>query len=377
MLKNTLSLYIHFPWCIQKCPYCDFNSHSLKSNLPELAYIQALIEDLSADLAEFNLKKPAIHSIFMGGGTPSLFSPNALEILFDALHNLLDLSKTLEITLEANPGTVDSQYFLGYHSLGINRISLGVQSFNTLQLKKLGRIHSSAEAIQAFDIARNAGFDNINIDLMFALPKQSIAALQADITQVIALAPEHISYYQLTLEPNTLFAKHPPPLPNDETSWKMQTLIIDTLSQHQYQQYEISNFNRQRPCQHNLAYWQYADYLGIGAGAHGKISHAGQIDRTIKHKHPKTYLQQTNKQQAVKTVNPADQLFEFMLNTLRLKMPTSFERLWQTTHLKFTDIETQLHQACKLGLLTYDTQQFQPTAKGYLYLNELQELFLP
>lgn len=313
----------------------------------------------------------------MGGGTPSLFSAEQLEPLFSNLHDLLDLSHCQEITLEANPGTVESRHFQGYRQLGINRISLGVQSFNTTHLKTLGRIHSRDEAIKAFAIARQSGFDNINIDLMFGLPEQTPAELDADIEQALALEPNHISYYQLTLEPNTLFAKQPPPMPDDEQGFNLQQQTAERLQTAGYGRYEISNYSRQQPCQHNLHYWQYHDYLGIGAGAHGKISVDNDIYRTLKHKHPRTYMTTEQILLQQQTVAKADRLFEFILNQLRLYQAGEFATLYATTGLAWADIEAPFQKACKLGLMTYDSQHFQPTERGYLFLNDLQELFLP
>ncbi len=272
-----LSLYLHFPWCVQKCPYCDFNSHALRGAtpaLPEDAYVEALIRDLDYALREAPETR-ALASIFMGGGTPSLFSGRAIGRVLDAVQQRLAFAADIEITLEANPGTADAAHFAGYVAAGVNRLSIGVQSLDDAQLKRLGRIHGRAEAIRAYELARAAGFSNVNLDLMFALPQQSLADALRDLRGALALAPEHLSYYQLTLEPNTEFAARPPPLPDDELAWDMQAEGQALLADHGYRQYEVSAYGQpDRAARHNLNYWSFGDYMGIGAGAHGKRSDA-------------------------------------------------------------------------------------------------------
>jgi oxygen-independent coproporphyrinogen-3 oxidase len=287
-----LSLYIHFPWCIQKCPYCDFNSHAVKAGIPEMQYVDALLADLQADLAWLSGPR-VISSIFMGGGTPSLFSPAALQRLLLGIKQQVSLQTDCEITLEANPGTFDSAKFQAFRELGINRLSIGIQSFNDKHLKKLGRVHDANEAVNAVKIAAQAGFANLNLDLMFGLPDQNLSDALSDVNTALSLRPTHISFYQLTLEPNTYFYKFPPKLPEDDAIYALQKASQQLLAEHSYQQYEISAYAQPGfQSRHNRNYWQFGDYLGIGAGAHGKISQAlpGSIIRTAKPKSPEQYL---------------------------------------------------------------------------------------
>lgn len=372
-----LSLYIHLPWCVKKCPYCDFNSHALRQELPEHEYIDALLKDLAADLPLIN-QRP-ITSIFIGGGTPSLFSGAAIQRLLDGIRQQCQLMDTVEITLEANPGTVEQENFYGYRAAGVNRLSLGVQSFDSNHLKKLGRIHGGDEAIQAVQAAKAAGFTNFNIDLMHGLPDQTVAQALADLEQAMLLEPTHLSWYQLTLEPNTLFYVQRPVLPDDERLWDIQTAGQALLAQRHYQQYEVSAYAQQgKQCQHNLNYWQFGDYLGIGAGAHSKITLPdANIIRSIKTKHPKDYLNPTTafiSEQHV--VSDTQKSFEYMLNALRLYMPISIAHFIERTGLSLQHIEPALTQAQQKGLLQFTAEKIQLTEQGHLFVDEITQLFL-
>ena len=374
-----LSLYIHFPWCVKKCPYCDFNSHALKMDLPEEYYIKQLITDLENDL--IYLHQRPIESIFLGGGTPSLFSAPAIANLISQLRSRLDIKSSTEITLEANPGTVEQNRFHGFLQAGINRLSLGIQSLSDVQLKNLGRIHDSQTAKHAVHAAYAAGFKNINLDLMFGLPQQTLTQALADLKDLLAFKPAHLSWYQLTLEPNTLFYKYPPNLPKDDNIAAMQEKGITLLQQHGYQQYEISAFAKPSlECQHNLNYWRYGDYLGIGAGAHSKLTDREQnrIIRLIKHKHPQQYISADNdfiqKREFVKLTERG---FEFMLNALRLYQPIAWQDFTERTGLSPDVIKPTLKKAAAKNLLTFDDQQMSTTTTGKRFLNELLELFLP
>ncbi len=372
-----LSLYIHLPWCVRKCPYCDFNSHALRGeSIPDELYVDTLLQELDAFLP---MTRP-IHSIFFGGGTPSLFSGDAITRLLQALQQKLTFSADIEITLEANPGTVEQDHFHAYRAAGINRLSIGVQSFQDHQLKQLGRIHGSDEAKQAFATARKAGFDNINIDLMFGLPGQTLADAQFDLKTAIALQPQHISWYQLTLEPNTYFHRFPPTLPDNDAIWQIQQGGQSLLQKNNYQQYEISAYAKNnKRCRHNLNYWLFGDYLGLGAGAHSKLTLAdNSIQRHWNIKHPKQYLKRNQAFIAEKKIlPPKDCAFEFMLNTLRLKQSVAVELFAQRTGLTLTSLEPALQKAQQQGLLTYDTKQLQTTEHGQRYLNNLLEILLP
>jgi putative oxygen-independent coproporphyrinogen III oxidase len=388
-----LTLYIHIPWCVRKCPYCDFNSHGVKEDIPEGQYIDALLADLEQDLPLVWGRQ--VSAIFIGGGTPSLFSPEGLERLLSQIRARIPFNPGTEITLEANPGTVEQSRFEGFRAAGINRLSIGVQSFADAQLQALGRIHSAAEACRAIEAAFRAGFDNINLDLMFGLPGQSMADAQADVKQAIVLNPTHISYYQLTIEPNTLFHARPPALPDDERIWDMQTRGLELLAQHGYQQYEISAYARgNRQCVHNRNYWRFGDYLGIGAGAHGKISDAQhqRITRLAKTRHPQQYLQsmggEARKQYlqsmggeariaSRKLLSAQDAAFEYMLNALRLVEGVAVEDFEAHTGLPFSAIESSLKLAQQRELLQPESSRIRPTAQGRRYLNDLLEIFLP
>ncbi len=377
----SLSLYIHFPWCVRKCPYCDFNSHALKEDLPEKNYIETLINDLEQDLLLVNQAKRTIRSIFLGGGTPSLFSATALAFLFEELKKRLQFADDIEITLEANPGTVEYQRFADYRAIGINRLSIGIQSFQQEKLKALGRIHNSQEAIKAAETAHQTGFTNFNLDLMHGLPGQTLQEAIDDIAIAMDLAPTHISWYQLTLEPNTLFHKFPPALPDEELIWDMQDKCKELLAQRGYQQYEISAYSQpQRSCCHNVNYWKFGDYLGIGAGAHSKITNVNQqtITRSWKHKNPKDYLIANNSFIAeTKIIAPSELPFEFMLNALRLHQPISVKLFEERTGLALSDIAINLQQAKQKELLDWNEHTITPTELGKRFYNDLVALFMP
>ena len=368
-----LALYIHYPWCVKKCPYCDFNSHEGSIHN---GYIKALLKDLDDDLKFIQNRK--IHSIFIGGGTPSLMSIEDAYELFDGLNERLSISKNIEITLEANPGTFEVEKFSEFRKAGINRLSVGVQSFKNNQLKFLGRIHSGSDALRAISEAKKVGFDNLNIDLMYGLKDQTIDMCLEDVMQAIELKPSHISFYQLTLEPNTLFAKYPPKLPIDEKIWDMGEQGAELLNQNGFRQYEVSAYS-ERPSEHNINYWKFGDYIGIGAGAHGKITdvESQQIFRTLKPKSPKEYLSKMQTGADIPTKKEVDNVaFEFMLNSLRLKDGFSSSLFESRTGLLIKSLSSELGRAENLGLLENKNNWIKPTSKGFNFLNELQEIFL-
>ncbi|MDC1536683.1 radical SAM family heme chaperone HemW [Candidatus Thioglobus sp.] len=368
-----LALYIHYPWCVKKCPYCDFNSHEGSIHN---GYIKALLKDLDDDLKFIQNRK--IHSIFIGGGTPSLMSIDDAYELFDGLNERLSISKNIEITLEANPGTFEVEKFSEFRKAGINRLSVGVQSFKDNQLKFLGRIHSGGDALRAISEAKKVGFDNLNIDLMYGLKDQTIDMCLEDVMQAIELKPSHISFYQLTLEPNTLFAKYPPKLPIDEKIWDMGDQGATLLNHNGFRQYEVSAYS-EKPSEHNINYWKFGDYIGIGAGAHGKITdvESQQIFRTIKPKSPKDYLSKMQTGVYISTKKEVDNLtFEFMLNSLRLKDGFSSSLFESRTGLLIKSLSSELGRAENLGLLENKNNWIKPTSKGFNFLNELQEIFL-
>lgn len=371
-----LSLYIHIPWCIRKCPYCDFNSHKSPDQLPEMQYVQALIADLKQDLMRFSAR--SIQSIFIGGGTPSLFSAEAYAVLFDALKSLLPFSPTIEITLEANPGTVEQQRFLDYRALGINRLSLGIQSFNPHFLKTLGRIHDDAQAHRAIESARMAGFDNINIDIMYSLPNQSVNEGLNDLRNALQHQPEHLSWYQLTIEPNTVFYKTRPPLPSEDQTEDLETAGYLLLQEQGFQRYEISAYaKKHKQAQHNLNYWLFGDYFGIGAGAHGKLTENNQCYRTRKYRQPNDYLNSDKPFLAeVEAVSTSNLLFEFMLNATRLEQPIEKYLFTERTGLNYHYLEPGLLKAQQKGLLVIHDHTWQITPLGRRYTNDLQTLFL-
>ena len=368
-----LSLYIHYPWCLKKCPYCDFNSHDSEI---EDGYIQALLKDLDGDLDYVQQRK--INSIFIGGGTPSLMSIKNITDLFVGLNERLEFSPNIEITLEANPGTFEVDRFSEYRNIGINRLSIGVQSFNDEQLKFLGRIHSGKEAQDAIIKAQNVGFDNLNIDLMYGLKGQSIEECMNDVTSAISLNPSHISFYQLTLEPNTLFSKFPPNLPSDEDIWKIGERGSELLNQRGFHQYEISAYST-LPSKHNMNYWEFGDYIGIGAGAHGKITNmaANEIVRTLKMKSPRDYLLSVKNNNQTSSVTLIEKLsFEFMLNSLRLIGGFDPNLYESRTGQSIKVLREKMREAENLGLLEVQAHKIKPTQKGYSFLNDLQAIFL-
>ncbi len=373
-----LSLYIHIPWCIKKCPYCDFNSHAAKSELPESAYIAALLDDLALDIERYNITRP-ISSIFIGGGTPSLFSPEAINRLLRGIEQQLRLEEGLEITLEANPGTFESHKFAEFRALGINRLSIGIQSFNDPLLKKLGRVHSAQEAIHAAEIALQSGFDNFNLDLMFGLPGASPESSKIDIQTAISLKPTHISFYQLTLEPNTWFHKFPPKLPDDETIFSTQKECQQLLADHGYQQYEVSAYSKQGlQCRHNVNYWQFGDYLGIGAGAHGKITQSlpQSIVRSFKPKSPEQYLSNSHKNGGADVIAVADLPLEFIMNHLRLKQGFMLEDYQAATGLAAATLEPALSDCVKQNLLIRQNNHYYCSEQGWNFLDNILEKFI-
>ncbi|WP_298622224.1 radical SAM family heme chaperone HemW [uncultured Legionella sp.] len=372
-----LSLYIHIPWCIRKCPYCDFNSHKSPDTLPEQNYVKALIDDLNADLIRFPVRE--ITSIFIGGGTPSLFSAEAYNTLFTQLKQRLPFAPNIEITMEANPGSVEQQRFTEYRQIGINRLSLGIQSFNPVHLKALGRIHDDNQAHAAIHAARNAGFDNLNIDIMHGLPNQSIAQGVADLSTALNHQPEHLSWYQLTIEPNTVFYKEKPPLPTEDDACLLEEQGFILLNEAGFQRYEISAFSKPgHQARHNMNYWLFGDYLGIGAGAHGKITTSQGIHRTQKHRQPKDYLNDDKPFLAhIETVEGGELLFEFMLNTSRLEQPIPITLFNTTTGLDLNLLLPHLKTAESKNLIELTDTHWQVTSLGRRFTNNLQSLFLP
>ena len=372
-----LSLYIHIPWCIQKCPYCDFNSHAATGELPEKTYVNQLLLDLETQLN--HVQNRSIHSIFIGGGTPSLFSPNSYVTLFDGLKKKLCFVDNIEITLEANPGAIDTDHFDGFLKAGINRLSIGVQSFQDHQLKKLGRIHQANDANNAVISAQKAGFKNINVDLMFGLPDQTIKDALFDLETAMTLSPQHLSWYQLTLEPNTFFYRFPPALPSDDLKFDIQMAGQALLADREFQQYEVSAYAKNNAhCKHNVNYWQFGDYLGIGAGAHAKFTHLNtmQITRRCNTKHPKAYLS-ANKHNLFETnvISQEELPLEFMMNALRLNATTSVNLFESRTGLHFSEIQKPLEKARDMGFLNFDAQEIKLTNQGRLFLNDVLALF--
>lgn len=372
-----LSLYVHFPWCVRKCPYCDFNSHEVKGSFPEEDYLAALRADLEGALPLIWGRK--IYTVFIGGGTPSLMSAAGLDRLLSDIRTLLPLDGAAEITMEANPGTFEAEKFKSYRNSGINRLSIGIQSFSARHLAALGRIHDDTEARRAVDIA-HANFDNFNLDLMYALPSQTVKEAEQDVTTAIGFAPPHLSLYHLTLEPNTYFAKYPPAVPDDDTSAEMQDMIQTLTASAGYQHYEVSAYAKPgRQSRHNLNYWQFGDYLGIGAGAHSKISFPHRIVRQMRYKQPRAYLEATQKGQPVQEefeVSRSDLGFEFMLNALRLSEGFETNLFAERTGLTLNTIEKALNAAEAKGLLYRDHKVIRPTELGRRFLNDLQQMFL-
>jgi oxygen-independent coproporphyrinogen-3 oxidase len=385
LVAPPLSLYVHMPWCVKKCPYCDFNSHGLRDTPPPYAeYTGLLLADLDADLADFGAaaRGRAIVSVFFGGGTPSLFAPELIARFLDGARERLPFAEDAEITLETNPGTVEHGRFDGYLAAGVNRLSFGIQSFDDDKLKRLGRIHSAAEAEAAVKSAQDAGFTNLNLDLMYALPGQELAGALDDVERAIALAPTHISHYQLTLEPNTAFAANPPPLPDDDHAWAMQEACEARLAQAGYAQYEISAYARPgRRCVHNLNYWQFGDYLGIGAGAHGKLSDAaaGTVRRRWKTRHPRSYMGAVGGPARIGgdgAVEVKELPFEYMLNALRLIDGVPLADFAQRTGLPPERIAAPLAEGRRRGWLADDHARLQATTLGQRFLNNVIVSFL-
>lgn len=381
-----LSLYIHIPWCVQKCPYCDFNSHAVKQGIPEAEYIAHLLADLDQDLPL--VRGRPLHSIFIGGGTPSTFSAEGIAAILSGVRTRLDMPDNTEVTMEANPGTVEASRFAGYVAAGVTRFSIGVQSFQASQLQALGRIHNPAQARRAAELAtqlRGQGLRSFNLDLMHGLPQQDVCAALADLQQAIDLAPPHLSWYQLTIEPNTAFASRPPVLPEDDALWDIQEQGHALLAAAGYQQYETSAYSKTGyQCAHNLNYWRFGDYLGIGCGAHGKITRlpdqqtpAGAIVRTVKIKHPKGYMDLSRGYLDSKmTVEAEDLPFEFFMNRFRLLEACPKADFTAYTGLPVETVAPALARAVQLGLVSETALHWQITPHGVRYLNELLQLFL-
>lgn len=374
-----LALYVHLPWCTRKCPYCDFNSHELNTSIPESEYVDALLADLEQELP--GVWGRVCHAVFIGGGTPSLFSPGEIDRLLSGVRARLALAPDAEITMEANPGSSEAAAFAGYREAGVNRLSIGVQSFNAGLLETIGRIHDPDEAVAAVDAARQAGFENFNLDLMFGLPGQSVTGALTDARTAVDCDPPHLSFYQLTLEPGTRFYRHPPDLPEEETAWQMQQEIQGLLAENGYEQYEVSAYARSgRRCRHNLNYWRFGDYLGIGAGAHGKITHHDRIERSLKVCSPGSYLRKAGgeaRTASVRILSGDDAVFEFMLNALRLKEPVAISMFQQRTGRTLAAVNDVIRQAERDGLLSVEKGSLSTTDKGFRFLNELLERFLP
>ena len=376
-----LSLYIHVPWCVRKCPYCDFNSHEVRNGIPEQDYIQALVTDLEQALP--SVWGRSIETVFIGGGTPSLLSSQAIDFLLGEVRARVPLKPAAEITLEANPGTVDQARFAGFREAGINRLSVGIQSFQDTLLAAIGRIHNAREALLAIEAAHSAGFDNFNLDLMFGLPGQTTSQALADLQQAVAVQPAHISWYELTIEPNTWFHRHPPARPDDETLLAMQAGGQELLADAGYLRYEVSAFARPgRQCRHNLNYWQFGDYLGIGAGAHSKITDAATqtVRRVARVKHPRSYIERVQKATHISSrieLSTADIILEYLMNSLRLSGGFSKAEFSASTGLDWPYIEPQLTTAIDNGWLSDNNGRIRTTLKGQRYLDELLQQWLP
>jgi len=374
-----LSLYVHIPWCLRKCPYCDFNSHAHQGGeaLPEQRYLDALCADLEAALPLVWGRQ--VHSVFIGGGTPSLFAPASIDRLLADIRARLPLAAGCEVTLEANPGTFEKDRFRAFRAAGVTRLSIGVQSFNDPHLQALGRVHDRAQAIAAVEEAQQA-FETFNLDLMYALPGQTLAELDADLRTALALAPPHLSVYHLTIEPNTWFAKHPPTVPPDDEAYAMLDHITEHTAQAGLERYEVSAYARSgHQCQHNTNYWEFGDYLGIGAGAHSKLSFAHRVVRQVRFRDPQRYMDQALAGQALaqdNEVRRGDLPFEFMLNALRLRSGFALQDFVERTGLALTAIEAPLQEAERKGLILRDLGRVKPTPRGFDFLSDLQELFL-
>jgi oxygen-independent coproporphyrinogen-3 oxidase len=373
------ALYIHIPWCVRKCPYCDFNSHELHGALPEREYIAALVSDLEHALPQVWNRR--VTSVFFGGGTPSVLSAQAIDVILSNARARLPIAADAEITLEANPGTFEAARFRAYHATGVNRLSIGIQSFNRGHLQALGRIHDDAEARRAVEIARGT-FDNVNLDLMYALPQQTVEEARADIDTAVQYAPSHLSAYHLTIEPNTYFHRYPPRLPTEDISAAMQEEIEARLAVHGYTQYEVSAFAKSRDlaCRHNLNYWTFGDYLGIGAGAHSKISSATGIMREMRYKQPRQYMESAARGTPVQSrqeLTGAEAAFEFMMNALRLTSGFEARLFGERAGVPLTAVMPALDEAERRGLLERDHRRIAPTALGRRFLNDLLQIFLP
>ena len=372
-----LALYVHIPWCLKKCPYCDFNSHEARGDVPEERYVDALIADLESALPSIWGRK--VFSVFIGGGTPSLFSAAAIDRLLAGIRARVPLIPDAEVTLEANPGTFERAKFAGFFAAGVNRLSLGVQSFDPKHLTAIGRVHDANEARRAAESALSI-FSNVNFDLMYALPRQTVAEAEADVAAALAFSPPHLSFYHLTLEPNTLFHRYPPPLPDDETAADIEDAVHAKLGMAGYRHYETSAYSRPgRECRHNLNYWRFGDYLGIGAGAHSKLSFAERIVRQVRCKQPKQYLERVEAGTPVleeAAVTRSDVGFEFMLNALRLTEGVPAALFAERTGYPITLIQRELSAAEARGLIERDHATIRPTALGQRFLNDLQQLFL-
>jgi oxygen-independent coproporphyrinogen-3 oxidase len=390
-----LSLYVHFPWCVSKCPYCDFNSHAVKGSIPRDEYVEALLIDLEQDLP-LVWGRP-VHSVFFGGGTPSLFSASQIERVISGLRCLLQLSPDAEITLEANPGTTEHDSFAAYRDAGVNRVSLGAQSFSDEFLTRIGRIHGRVEVDRAVESVHSSGIENFNLDLMYGLPGQSLADALDDVRLAISCAPTHLSHYQLTLEPNTAFHARPPVLPGEDLGWEMQKQGGELLAGAGYRQYEISAWALPgQECRQNLNYWQYGDYLGIGAGAHGKITrNTGSspstardaarhdsllISRRVRHRHPRAWMDGVRAGAALaedRQLLPEEKIFEFFLNQLRLREGVKISQFAARTGLDWDNVEEQVGEAIERGLLSEENGMLVPTELGWRFSNETQAIFLP
>jgi oxygen-independent coproporphyrinogen-3 oxidase len=372
-----LSLYIHVPWCVRKCPYCDFNSHQARGEVPEARYVEALVRDLESALP--SIWRRPVYTVFFGGGTPSLLSARAIDDILTAVRARLPLTADAEITLEANPGTFEADKFRDFRAAGVNRLSIGIQSFNPRHLQALGRIHDDAQARRAIEIAQRH-FDNINLDIMYGLPQQTPDDACADIAEAISHAPQHISAYHLTLEPNTYFYRHPPPLPDDDATAAMQETVEQQLAQAGYQRYEVSAYARpDRRARHNLNYWLFGDYLGIGAGAHGKLSFPDRVVRQMRYKQPNEYMEKTLAGNAIQTdtvVAVRELPFEFMMNALRLADGFPVSLFVERTGLQLTAALRELDEAERRGLIARDHTRIAPTALGLRFLNDLLQIFL-
>lgn len=370
---------MHLPWCVRKCPYCDFNSHAQRDGFDEAGYVDALLRDLDWQLAQHAETRP-VESVFFGGGTPSLFSGKALQQVMDGLRDRLHFAVDAEVTLEANPGTVDEAHFAGYRAAGINRLSIGVQSLDAGKLQALGRIHDPAAARRAVQVARQAGFDNLNLDLMFALPEQTLDEARADLEALLELAPEHLSYYHLTIEPNTAFANQPPTVPDEDLAAEMLDQALELTRQAGFARYEVSAYAQAgRRSRHNLNYWTFGDYLGIGAGAHDKCSTEAGIVRQAREKHPARYLQNVGTDAVVQErihITEAQQPFEYLMNALRLTEARPWRELEQRTQLDRLSLMKHIRPLVDRDLMRADSLQFGTTSRGFEHLNTVLQALL-